>query len=75
MALKKGKRVVPKLTAEPMDVDANGLGNVHDAVIDAEPLAMSVEPLALEESPEKSVARLVDLIIYFTKAASYSLYK
>jgi len=63
MALKKGKRVVPKLTAEPMDVDANGLGNVHDAVIDAEPLAMSVEPLALEESPEKSVARLDDLIL------------
>jgi len=75
MALKKGRRVVPKLTAEPMDVDANGLDNVHDAVIDAEPLAMSVEPLALEGSPEKSVARLVDLIIYFTKAASYSLYK
>jgi len=63
MALKKGRRVVPKLTAEPMDVDVNGLDNVHDAVIDAEPLAMSVEPLALEGSPEKSVARLDDLIL------------
>jgi myb proto-oncogene protein len=63
MALKKGRRVVPKLTAEPMDVDVNGLDNVQDVVIDAEPLAMSVEPLALEESPEKSVARLDDLIL------------
>nr|CAB3473426.1 unnamed protein product [Digitaria exilis] len=63
MALKKGRRVVPKLTAEPMDVDVNGLDNVHDTVIDAEPLAMVVEPLALEESPEKSVARLDDLIL------------
>nr|CAB3477479.1 unnamed protein product [Digitaria exilis] len=63
MALKKGRRVVPKLTAEPMDVDVNGVDNVHDTVIDAEPLAMVVEPLALEESPEKSVARLDDLIL------------
>jgi len=70
MALKKGKRVVPKLAAEPMDVDANGLGNVHDAVIDAEPLAMSVEPLALEESPEKSVARLV---IYVFRSPGFIL--
>ena len=74
MALKKGRRVVPKLTAEPMDVDANGLDNVHDAVIDAEPLAMSVEPLALEESPEKSVARLVDLMhIFYQSGFLFSL--
>lgn len=64
MALKKGRRVLPKVAAEPMDVDANGLGNVHNAVIDAEPLAMAVEPVAVEESQEKSVARLVDSDAY-----------
>ncbi|CAL4962908.1 unnamed protein product [Urochloa decumbens] len=63
MAMKKSRRVVSKLTAEPMDVDANGLDNVHDAVIDAEPLAVTVEPLALDENSEKSVARLDDLIL------------
>ncbi|KAJ1284110.1 hypothetical protein BS78_03G179200 [Paspalum vaginatum] len=63
MALKKGKRVVPKLTAGPMDIDANDMDNVHDSVVDAEPLAMALEPLPLEESPEKSVARLDDLIL------------
>lgn len=63
MALKKGRRVVPKLTAEPMDVDVNDGDNIHDAVIDPEPLAMALEPLPLEESPEKSVARLDDLIL------------
>ncbi|CAO2183505.1 unnamed protein product [Urochloa humidicola] len=65
MALKKGtgRRAVPKLTDEPMDVDANGLDNVHDTVIDAEPLAVAVEPMALDENAEKSVARLDDLIL------------
>ncbi|KAL6882009.1 hypothetical protein ACP4OV_011481 [Aristida adscensionis] len=63
MALKKGRRV-PKVAGEPMDVDANNVGYVHDdAVIDAKPLAMVVEPLKLEDSPEKSVARLDDLIL------------
>lgn len=57
MALKKGRRVVPKLTAEPMDVDGKDMDNAHDAVIEAEPLAMALEPLAIEESPDKSVAR------------------
>ncbi|CAO2190867.1 unnamed protein product [Urochloa humidicola] len=65
MALKKGtgRRAVPKLTDGPMDVDANGLDNVHDTVIDAEPLAVAVEPMALDENAEKSVARLDDLIL------------
>ncbi|EES00984.1 single myb histone 1 [Sorghum bicolor] len=62
MALKKGKRVVPKLTAEPMDIDGKDMDNAHDAAIEAEPLAMALEPLAIEESPDKSVARLDDLI-------------
>lgn len=63
MALKKGRRVVPKLTAEPMDVDGKDMDNAHDAVIEAEPLAMALEPLPIEESTDKSVARLDDLII------------
>uniref|UniRef100_A0A0A9F804 MYB transcription factor n=1 Tax=Arundo donax TaxID=35708 RepID=A0A0A9F804_ARUDO len=62
MALKKGRRV-PKITAEPMDIDANDMDNVDNAVIDAQPLAVAVEPLQLESSPEKSVARLDDLIL------------
>ncbi|XP_066312074.1 single myb histone 1-like isoform X2 [Miscanthus floridulus] len=63
MALKKGRRVVPKLTAELMDVDGKDMDIAHDAVIEAEPLAMALEPLAIEESPDKSVARLDDLIL------------
>ncbi|XP_062203686.1 single myb histone 1-like [Phragmites australis] len=62
MALKKGRRV-PKVTAEPMDVDANDMDDDHNAIIDAKPLAMAVEPLQLESSSEKSVARLDDLIL------------
>lgn len=62
MALKKGRRVVPKLTAEPMDVDGKDLDNAHDTVIEAEPLAMALEPLAIEESPDTK-ARLDDLIL------------
>ncbi|ONM40899.1 Telomere repeat-binding factor 1 [Zea mays] len=63
MALKKGRRVVPKLTAEPMDVDEKDMDNAHDTVIDVEPLAMAFEPLPFLESPDKSVARLDDLIV------------
>ncbi|TVU34307.1 hypothetical protein EJB05_16138, partial [Eragrostis curvula] len=62
LALKKGRRV-PKLTAEPMDVDEDNMNNAHNAVFDAQPLAMVVEPLQLEDSPDKSVARLDDLIL------------
>lgn len=58
MALKQGKRV-PKVNTEPMDADADSLDNVHDTVIDAKPLATTVEPSQLECSSEKSVARLV----------------
>jgi hypothetical protein len=58
MALKKGRRV-PKLTAEPMEIDEDNMGNVHNAVLDVQPLAMVVEPLQLEDGPDKSVARFV----------------
>ena len=75
MALKKGKRVVPKLTAGPMEIDANDVDNIHDSVVDAEPLAMALEPLPLEESPDKSVARLVGLIqMFYKKLLLNSLY-
>jgi hypothetical protein len=72
MALKKGRRVVPKLTAEPMDVDEKDMDNAHDTVIDVEPLAMAFEPLPFLESPDKSVARSVDLVQIFHR--SYLLY-
>ncbi|CAM0881494.1 unnamed protein product [Alopecurus aequalis] len=62
MALKQGKRV-PKVITEPMDVDTNNVDNAHTIVIDAKPLATAVEPKQLECSPEKSVARLDDLIL------------
>ncbi|XP_062214023.1 single myb histone 1-like [Phragmites australis] len=62
MALKKGRHV-PKVTAEPMDIDANDMDSVDNAVIDAKPLAMAVEPLQVGSSSEKSVARLDDLIL------------
>lgn len=68
MALKKGRRVVHKLTAEPMDVDVKDMDNAHDAVIDAEPLAMTLEPLPIEQSPDKSVARSVDLVQIFCQS-------
>ncbi|PWZ10786.1 Single myb histone 1 [Zea mays] len=63
MALKKGRRVVPKLTAEPMDVDVKDMDDAHDTAIDVEPLAMAFESLPTEGSPDKSVARLDDLIL------------
>lgn len=58
IAMKKAKRV-PKVTAEPMDVVENNTDSVHNAILDAQPLAMVVEPLQPEDSPDKSVARLV----------------
>ncbi|KAK3161177.1 hypothetical protein QOZ80_1BG0073360 [Eleusine coracana subsp. coracana] len=67
MALKKGRRV-PKVLTEPMDVEENNMGNVHNAVLDAQPLAVVVEPLQLEDSPDKSVARLDDLIFEAIKS-------
>ena len=73
MALKKGRRVVPKLTAEPMDVDGKDMDIAHDAVIEAEPLAMALEPLAIEESPDKSVARSVDSVQIFYQSYLLSL--
>jgi hypothetical protein len=74
MALKKGRRVVPKLTAEPMDVDGKDMDIAHDAIIEAEPLAMALEPLAIEESPDKSVARSVYSVQIFIKTI-YCLYE
>jgi transcription factor MYB, plant len=65
MALKKGRRVVPKLTAEPMDVDVKDMDDAHDTAIDVEPLAMAFESLPTEESPDKSVARSVDSVQIF----------
>jgi myb proto-oncogene protein len=62
MALKKGRHV-PRVTLEPMEVDKDNMDNVHNGVIDAQPLDMVVEPLQLEDSPDKSVARLDDLIL------------
>jgi len=62
MALKQGKRV-PKVITEPMEVDTNNLDNAHTTVINAQPLAMADEPKQVECSPEKSVARLDDLIL------------
>lgn len=73
MALKKGRRVVPKLTADPMDVDEKDMDNAHDTVIDVEPLAMAFEPLPLLESPDKSVARSVDLVQIFHRSYLLSL--
>jgi hypothetical protein len=58
MALKKGRRV-SRLTAVPMEIDEDNMSNVHNAVLDAQPLAMVVEPLQLEDGPDKSVARFV----------------
>jgi hypothetical protein len=58
MALKKGRRA-PRVTLEPMEVDKDNMDNVHNDVIDAQPLDMVVEPLQLEDNPDKSVARLV----------------
>lgn len=65
MALKKGRRVVHKLTAEPMDIDAKDMDNAHDTVIDEEPLAMTLGALPIEQSSDKSVARSVDLVQIF----------
>ncbi|XP_006644322.1 single myb histone 2-like isoform X1 [Oryza brachyantha] len=64
MALKGGKRG-PKAIAGPMDVDEKIPDNDDNAVIDAKPLAVVVETMQLESSsePEKSVARLDDLIL------------
>ena len=73
MALKKGRRMVPKLTAEPMDTDGKDMDNAHDAVIEAEPLAMALEPLAIEESPDKSVARSVRSVQIFYQSYLLSL--
>lgn len=73
MALKKGRRVVPKLTAEPMEVDGKDMDNAHDAVLDAQPLAMALEPLQIEESPDKSVARSVDSVQIFYQSYLLSL--
>lgn len=74
MALKKGRRVVPKLTAEPMEVDGKDMDNAHDAVLDAQPLAMALEPLQIEESPDKSVARSVDSVQIFYQSYLLSLW-
>jgi len=71
MALKQGKRV-PKVITEPMEVDTNNLDNAHTTVIDAQPLAMAVEPKQVECSPEKSVARLDDLILEAIKKLNES---
>ncbi|KAG8044895.1 hypothetical protein GUJ93_ZPchr0008g13144 [Zizania palustris] len=63
-ALKRGKRG-SKVIAEPMDVDGNNPDNDDNTIIDAKPLAIVVDPMQLESSPEKekSVTRLDDLIL------------
>jgi hypothetical protein len=60
VALKGGKRG-PKALAEPMDADEKNPDIDDNAIIDAQPLAVVVEPMQLESTPEKekSVARLV----------------
>ncbi|BAF05356.1 single myb histone 2 [Oryza sativa Japonica Group] len=64
VALKGGKRG-PKALAEPMDADEKNPDIDDNAIIDAQPLAVVVEPMQLESTPEKekSVARLDDLIL------------
>ncbi|KAL5227723.1 hypothetical protein ABZP36_015988 [Zizania latifolia] len=64
VALKRGKRGA-MVIAQPMDVDGKSLDNDDNTIIDAKPLAVVVEPMKLESSPEKekSVARLDDIIL------------